>query len=132
MATAFEALAHVLGEIGSSRNVGRCVDCGFLKNRGGLNGYDRCTKCQEALFERTAERIRRDQPKVEIHRGDLVEIEIRTGYSAGTYRGTVLTANYWSDRDGWYIEFDRPGSGYGYWKQGPDGGVVKVLKVAGS
>jgi len=22
--------------------------------------------------------------------------------------------------------------GYGYWKQGPDGGVVRVLKVAGS
>lgn len=110
----------------------RCRDCKEMKEWFALNGYGRCTACQNAEYERTADRIRREQPKVEIGRGDFVEIKIPTGHSAGVYQGTVLAANYWSDHDGWYIEFDRPNAGYGYWKQGPDGGTVTVLRVAGS
>jgi len=47
-----------------------------------------------------------------------------------TLTGKVLSANYWGDEDGWYIEFKRTTNGaYGYWKQGPDGG--KLLKHNG-
>lgn len=45
--------------------------------------------------------------------------------------GQVLTAHWWGEKDGWYIEMSPanvPG-GYSYWKQGSDGG--KLVSING-
>lgn len=40
--------------------------------------------------------------------------------------GTVISANYYGVTDGWYIEFNSDEVGYGYWKQGSDGGELYI------
>lgn len=52
-------------------------------------------------------------------------IAITTG--GDRFVGVVLTAEHWGARDGWFIEIDKDFGGYGYWKQGCDGGVVEKL-----
>ncbi len=53
-------------------------------------------------------------------------------FSEGWAKGSVISAAFY-ETDGWYIEFDKdevsPGwqTGYGYWKQGTDGGTVEKL-----
>lgn len=41
--------------------------------------------------------------------------------------GKVLSANHYGINDGWFIECTNPdGTGYYYWKQGSDGGMLYV------
>lgn len=40
--------------------------------------------------------------------------------------GTVISANYYGTTDGWFIELNTEEFGYGYWKQGSDGGELYV------
>jgi len=67
--------------------------------------------------------------------GDRVRLTMPASepFPAGCAEGVVLTAKHYGERDGWYIELNKdkvsPGwqSGYGYWKQGTDGGSVEKL-----
>ena len=43
--------------------------------------------------------------------------------------GTVLSANFWGDKDGWYIELATDQGGYSYWKQGCDGGEIMAVQA---
>ena len=79
-----------------------------------------------------------------IKKGDRVRITVQGGrgvYGAGWGEGIVLSAanNEWNpDKPAnWYIELDKDKcggrnweTGYGYWKQGCDGGTVELLKTA--
>ena len=83
--------------------------------------------------------------KLKIQKGDRVRITVprteHSNFGAGWGEGIVLTAanNEW-DPDkpaNWYIEIqkDKVGGrnwqkGYGYWKQGCDGGTVELLESA--
>ena len=67
---------------------------------------------------------------------DKIRITIPTAsgsFPAGWSEGRVISANFYGERDGWYIESDKykvsPGwqTGYGYWKQGYDGGYVEKI-----
>ena len=72
----------------------------------------------------------------DLAKDERIRIEDRDGYSI---EGTVLTANFWGENDGWYIELtkdlatekNRPGrlsqTSYGYFKQSRDGGKVTKL-----
>ena len=70
--------------------------------------------------------------------GDRVKIMIpgRDPFTRGWGEGIVITAKFWGPEDGWYIEYNKdevdPESnwelGYGYWKQGVDGGFVAKRK----
>lgn len=69
--------------------------------------------------------------------GDRVRITMsrEDPFTAGWAEGVILTAHFWGPEDGWFIEFTKdkidPRSnwelGYGYWKQGVDGGKVEKL-----
>jgi hypothetical protein len=68
--------------------------------------------------------------KREYNPGDKIRINIK----GQIYEGVVISAANWGDglgAENWYIEFDRTkggrGPGYGYWKQGDDGGTVENL-----
>lgn len=54
---------------------------------------------------------------LKIQKGDTIKIKSQ----GTTAEGTVLSADYYGERDGWYIELEAP---YRYWKQGFDGGYV--------
>jgi len=70
--------------------------------------------------------------------GDRVRIEMPAvgyGFGAGGAEGTVLSADHWG-KNGWYIELEKDKAwgrgwqkGYGYWKQGEDGGTVTRMLV---
>ena len=68
--------------------------------------------------------------KLVIERGDRVRITACGGWC----EGTVLQADDWGGKDGWYVELTKekasPGwdLGYGQWKQGVDGGTIEVLE----
>jgi len=70
-----------------------------------------------------------------LEKGDKVRITIPSGDWPGWAIGTVITASWYEDA-GWLIEFDKtevsPGwqLGYGYYKQGDDGGTVEKLEHA--
>jgi len=67
-----------------------------------------------------------------IEKGSRVRITLPNGQWG---EGLVLTATNWNGGntrpDNWYIELEKDkgnsGTGYGYWKQGPDGGTVELL-----
>jgi len=67
--------------------------------------------------------------------GDRIRLTLPASepFPAGWAKGTVLTAKHYGERDGWFIELEKdevsPGwqRGYGYWKQGVDGGTVEKL-----
>jgi len=67
---------------------------------------------------------------------DKIRITIPTAsgsFPAGWSEGRVISAKFYGEDDGWYIELDNykvsPGwqAGYGYWKQGYDGGYVEKI-----
>lgn len=70
---------------------------------------------------------------MDIQKGDRVRITMpaQGPFPAGWAEGAVLTAR--KDPEGWFIELSKdkvsPGweLGYGYWKQGNDGGTVEKL-----
>ena len=58
----------------------------------------------------------------QVNKGDTVVLKAQ-GLKVS---GQVLSADYWGEKDGWYIELTManvPGS-YAYWKQGQDGGEL--------
>lgn len=64
---------------------------------------------------------------MKISKGDVVTIAAQ-GIKV---TGEVLSADYWGEKDGWYIELTKanvPG-GYSYWKQRYDGG--KIVSING-
>lgn len=71
----------------------------------------------------------------DLYPGDRVAISMpaQGGFPAGYSEGTVIKADWWGPRDGWYIEQNKDyatagwQTGYGYWKQGMDGGEVRQL-----
>lgn len=84
---------------------------------------------------------------MQIRKGDRVRITIPGGhgifqsFGAGWGEGIVLTAanNQWDPEKepNWYIELEKDKvegrnwtTGYGYWKQGQDGGTVEILESA--
>lgn len=68
-----------------------------------------------------------------LEKGDRIRITIPGGDWPGWAIGTVISASWYEDA-GWLIEFDKtevsPGwqLGYGYYKQGDDGGTVEKLE----
>lgn len=102
-----------------------CKTCKQDGYSGRLNGYDECYECCTKRQKAQAERIAAEQPKIELNVGDVIRI-ITNGRM---YEGSVLSAQNYGRDSGWYIEFQRtPASGgYGYWKQGSDGGVVRKV-----
>lgn len=56
--------------------------------------------------------------KTWLDKGTLVEIHAQ----GLKIKGSVITADYWSDREGWYIELTDSYGTYRYWKQRYDGG----------
>lgn len=74
----------------------------------------------------------------ELSPGDRVKITMpaQDPFPAGWAEGEVIKANFYGERDGWFIEFTKdkvsPGwqTGYGYWKQGIDKGTVEKLSSA--
>jgi hypothetical protein len=71
-----------------------------------------------------------DNKKLVIRPGDTVTIRshglVRTGvvHSASNYGNLP-----WSPEPCWYIEYEDPKYGAGYWKQDDDGGTVELVKV---
>jgi len=71
---------------------------------------------------------------MDIKKGDRVRITMpaQEPWPAGWSEGTVLSAKHYED-SGWLIELEKdkvsPGwdLGYGYWKQGQDGGTIEKL-----
>ena len=63
-----------------------------------------------------------DQSHLKISEGDRISIMC----SAWEYTGTVLSA-YHYEREGWFIEIEKDGNGYGYWKQYIDTGFITEL-----
>jgi len=70
--------------------------------------------------------------------GDRIRITIpgQDPWTKGWGEGIVITANFWDSETGWYITLNKdkvdPNSnwelGYGYWKQGVDGGKVEKIQ----
>ena len=100
------------------------VKCSACKKEVGdwtVNGYGRCGPCEVRIHEA------KNFPKeFELRSGD--NIEIRSG--GRSYFGKVITAQWWDVHTGWYIEIAKDHGGYGYWKQGCDGGTVRKLANA--
>lgn len=93
---------------------------GSLRRRGLMSGRK----------VRSAIRRRRKNPfekKFDLKRGDKIVITM----DGERFLGKVLTAEHYGARDGWFIEIDKDRGGYGYWKQGSDGGTVEKLKGGG-
>ena len=72
---------------------------------------------------------KKPEPALDIKRGDTVRIHCQ----GLTREGVVESAsNYgnlpWSPEPCWYIEYEDPIHGIGYWKQDNDGGTVKLIK----
>jgi len=70
-----------------------------------------------------------------IKKGDRMRIEMSAinSFGAGGAEGIVLKADHWHGGAGWYVELEKDKDkvwgrgwqkGYGYWKQGSDGGTV--------
>jgi hypothetical protein len=114
---AFAALSFVFGQFGDRNVVRKCSKCGLLISRWDLNGYQRTHEKAREIA------IAANQPVVEIKPGDRVTIRGARGCDPEV-SGVVRTAVNWGRSDGWYIELTKDFGGYGYWKQGSDGGVV--------
>ena len=105
-----------------------CSECGKWKFRSSLNGYSRCSACQEAIDDK--KNFTKD---FDLVKGDKIKV---TAQGCEIF-GTVLTAYFWGKKDGWYIEYmideqasfrpSRFSGNYGYWKQGCDGGTVEKI-----
>jgi hypothetical protein len=101
-----------------SNETTKCTACGETVYRGLVNGYGRCSPCETRIHDA------KNFPKeFDLVAGD--EIVIHSG--GREYRGKVLTAYHYGVHDGWYIEINKNHGGYGYWKQGPDGGSVEKV-----
>jgi hypothetical protein len=62
---------------------------------------------------------------IKIQKDDVVTIHALSR----TVKGRVISAEYYGEQDGWYIELtdaNVPG-GYSYWKQGMDGGYIVTV-----
>lgn len=107
----------------SNPSIEKCATCGKETHRGSLNGYGDCGPCA------TAKQNAKNYPKTfDISSGDRVSITLPNGQC---YTGVVLTANHWDVHSGWYIELTHQ-NGYGYWKQGCDGGTVVKAAFVGT
>jgi len=67
---------------------------------------------------------------MEIRKGDRVRITTSMYDVVGTVVSATNYKKYWlaNAEDNWYIEFIADEGGFGYWKQGNDGGTIEVLR----
>lgn len=108
----------IMNATGWASPAAQCEECGKEFMRWQLNGYGRCSACQTAITN--AKHFTKD---FDLTTGDRIAITV----SGRTYTGAVLTAYFWGEHDGWYVEFTTADH-YSYWKQGVDGGTI--AKVA--
>lgn len=72
----------------------------------------------------------------DLYPGDRIRVTMPAQYPfpAGWAEGKVIDAYFYGEDNGWYIEFEKDDvsygwqTGYGYWKQGVDGGTVEKLE----
>lgn len=100
---------------GEPQKFPRCATCEKEVSGSSLNGYGDCSECCTA--KRNAKHFTKD---FDLRSGDAITIRV----GGSTYSGTVLRSDFWGEHDGWYVEFTHNHGGYGYWKQGVDGGTI--------